>query len=245
MVLFQFWVLERFLITSRGGGALTGFSSSALADAGVLLLLERDLQQQQLPVQPRLRVQEGRSMPGFPQRLLPHGRKGKRETGSRGPGMGASLLKPRAVFPASHGTEGSRRTGSSSTPGCDEQQSCALPKGCGQRGLVSLRAGKKRKQMKGCSLQITESQNGRGWKGPLWVTQSNPLPKQGHPEQAAQELVQVGLEYLQRRRLHNLPGQPGPVLCHPQREEVLPHLQLELRVLQFVPVSPCPVAGHH
>ena len=26
----------------------------------------------------------------------------------------------------------------------------------------------------------TESQNGRGWKGPLWVTQSNPLPKQGH-----------------------------------------------------------------
>ena len=27
---------------------------------------------------------------------------------------------------------------------------------------------------------ITESQNGRGWKGPLWVTQSNPLPKQGH-----------------------------------------------------------------
>jgi len=35
-----------------------------------------------------------------------------------------------------------------------------------------------------------------------------PLPKQGHPEQAAQDLVQAGLEYLQRRRLHNLPGQP-------------------------------------
>jgi len=30
------------------------------------------------------------------------------------------------------------------------------------------------------SHRITESQNGRGWKGPLWVTQSNPLPKQGH-----------------------------------------------------------------
>ena len=28
------------------------------------------------------------------------------------------------------------------------------------------------------------------------------LPKQGHPEQAAQDLVQVGLEYLQRRRIH-------------------------------------------
>jgi len=57
-------------------------------------------------------------------------------------------------------------------------------------------------------LLVTESQNGGGWKGPLWVTQSNPLPKQGHPEQAAQDRVQAGLEYLQRRRLHSLPGQP-------------------------------------
>jgi len=45
------------------------------------------------------------------------------------------------------------------------------------------------------------------------------LPKQGHLQQAAQDLVQAGLEYLQRRRLHNLPGQPVPVLrfaklCH-------------------------------
>ena len=31
------------------------------------------------------------------------------------------------------------------------------------------------------------------------------LPKQGHLQQAAQHLVQAGLEYLQRRRLHNLP----------------------------------------
>ena len=70
----------------------------------------------------------------------------------------------------------------------------------------------------------TESQHGRGWKGPLWVIQSNPLPKQGHPEQAAQDLVQAGLEYLQRRRLHSLPEQPVPVLRHPQSEEVLPQL---------------------
>jgi len=54
-------------------------------------------------------------------------------------------------------------------------------------------------------------QNVRGWQGPLWVTQPNPLPKQGHPEQAAQDLVQVGLEHLQRRRLHSLPGQPVPL----------------------------------
>ena len=48
-----------------------------------------------------------------------------------------------------------------------------------------------------------------------------PLLKQEHLQQAAQDLVQAGLEYLQRRRLHNLPGQPVPVLRHPQREDLL------------------------
>ena len=72
-----------------------------------------------------------------------------------------------------------------------------------------------------------------------------PLPKQGHLEQGAQDLVQVDLEYLQRRRLHSLPGQPVPGLRHPQREEVLPHVHMELPMLQFVPIAPCPVAGHH
>ena len=68
----------------------------------------------------------------------------------------------------------------------------------------------------------------------LWGSPSpTPLPKQGHLQQAAQDLVQVGLEYLQKRRLHNLPGQPVPGLRHPQREEVLPHVQTELRVLQL------------
>ena len=71
------------------------------------------------------------------------------------------------------------------------------------------------------------------------------LPKQGHLQQAAQDRVQAGLEYLQRRRLHNLPGQPVPVLRQPQREEVLPHVQLECPMLQFVPTAPCPVAGYH
>jgi len=71
------------------------------------------------------------------------------------------------------------------------------------------------------------------------------LPKQGRLQQAAQDCIQVGLKYLQRRRLHNLPGQPVPVLRHPQSDEVLPHLQMELPMLQFVSVAPCPVAGHH
>ena len=73
----------------------------------------------------------------------------------------------------------------------------------------------------------------------------NPLPKQGHLQQAAQDLVQVGLEYLQRRKIHNLSGQLVPGLRHPQSKEVLPHAQVELPMLQFVPVTPCPVAGHH
>jgi len=78
-----------------------------------------------------------------------------------------------------------------------------------------------------------------GWSSPT------PLPKQGHLQQAAQDLVQVGLEYPQRRRIHNLPGQPVPGLYHPQSKLVLPHVQMELPLLQFVPVAPCPVAGHH
>jgi len=41
------------------------------------------------------------------------------------------------------------------------------------------------------------------------------LLKQGYPEQAAQDHVQVGFEYLQRRRLHSPSGQPGPGLRHP------------------------------
>jgi len=48
----------------------------------------------------------------------------------------------------------------------------------------------------------------------------SPLPKQGHQEQAAQDLVQAGLEYLQRR-IHNPSGQPVPVFLHPQSEEIL------------------------
>ena len=72
-----------------------------------------------------------------------------------------------------------------------------------------------------------------------------PLPKQGHLQQAAQNVIQVVFEYLQRSRIHNLSGRPVPVLRHPQSEEVLPHVQTELPLLQFVPIAPCPVARHH
>ena len=52
--------------------------------------------------------------------------------------------------------------------------------------------------------EIRYSQNHRmvGVGRDLWGSSSpTPLPKQGHLQQAAQDLVQVGLEYLQRRRI--------------------------------------------
>jgi len=76
---------------------------------------------------------------------------------------------------------------------------------------------------------FTESQNhrmvgvGRDLCGSSTPT---PLPKQGHLKQAAQELVQAGLEYLPRRRFHSLSGQPVPVLRHPQSDEDIPHVPL-------------------
>ena len=80
----------------------------------------------------------------------------------------------------------------------------------------------------------------------LWGSSSpTPLPKQGHLQQAAQDLVQAGFEYLQRRGLYNPSGQPLLVLHHPQSKEVLPHVQMELPMLQFVPVAPHLVTGHH
>ena len=71
----------------------------------------------------------------------------------------------------------------------------------------------------------------------LWRSPSpTPLPKQSHLQQAAQDLVQAGLEYLQRRRIHSPSGQPVPVLRHPQREEVLPYVQMELPIFSLCPL---------
>jgi len=112
--------------------------------------------------------------------------------------------------------------------------------------ITRVKRNSESKEVKGS--WITESQNHRMiGVGRDLCGSSSPtlLLKQGHLQQAAQELVQAGLQYLQRRRLHNLRGQPVPVLCHPQREEVLPHVQTELPLLQFVPIAPCPVAGHY
>jgi len=57
---------------------------------------------------------------------------------------------------------------------------------------------------------FTVSQNCRGWKGPQEI-KSSPLVTAGTLQQVAQVGIQMGLEYLQRRRLHRLSGQPVPV----------------------------------
>jgi len=81
--------------------------------------------------------------------------------------------------------------------------------------------------------RTTESQNCSGWKD-LQRSWSPTPCREGSIQQATQVGAKAGLEYLQRRRIHNLPGQPIPVLCHPQCEEVPLHIGAELPMLQFV-----------
>jgi len=66
------------------------------------------------------------------------------------------------------------------------------------------------------STYFTESQNHRTvGVGRDLCGSSSPtlLPKQGHLQQAAQDCVHAGLEYLQRRRLHNFPQQGSLFQC--------------------------------
>lgn len=57
-----------------------GSCGHVCVDAGVLLLPAWDLQQQQLPLQPRLCVTQSSRVSGFPQRLLPSRREGNQHT---------------------------------------------------------------------------------------------------------------------------------------------------------------------
>ena len=62
----------------------------------------------------------------------------------------------------------------------------------------------------------------------LWrSSHTTPLLDKVHPEQGTQERIQVDFECLQGRRLHNLSGQPVPLLCHPHRKEVFSHIEVE------------------
>lgn len=65
------------------------------------------------------------------------------------------------------------------------------------------------------------SQNPWGWKGHLEMAKAGSATA-GHTR------MYPGFECLQRRRLHDIPGLPVPVLCHPQCKELLPHVEVEL-----------------
>jgi len=77
-----------------------------------------------------------------------------------------------------------------------------------------------------CQL-FEESQNGRGWKGPLWVIWSNVQPPCWSRVTYSRLQRTLSRQVLNISR-EDLPGQPVPVLRHPQREEVLPHVQTEV-----------------
>jgi len=93
---------------------------------------------------------------------------------------------------------------------------------------------------------LTEPQSHRtaGVGKDLWRSSCpTPLQNQGHLKQVAQDHIQAGFKYLQRRRLHNHSGQPVTGHHHPQSEAALLDVQLELPMLQFVPIAPvshCP-----
>ena len=71
-----------------------------------------------------------------------------------------------------------------------------------------------------------------------------PLLKQGHPERVPQDCARTAFEYLHGGRLHDLSGQPVPVLGHPHSEKVFPDVQSEPPGFQFVPIASGPVTGH-
>jgi len=71
-----------------------------------------------------------------------------------------------------------------------------------------------------------------------------PLLKQGHLQQAAQDCVQVGLEYLQKKESTKSLGNLFQG-CVTLRMKKFFLSSDRIAMLQFVPVVPCPIAGHH
>jgi len=69
------------------------------------------------------------------------------------------------------------------------------------------------------------------------------LLKQIHLGLVAHNHTQTDFEDLQEERLHNITGQPVPLLGHPQTKKVFTDVQMAHTV--FVPTASGPVTGHH
>lgn len=77
-------------------------------------------------------------------------------------------------------------------------------------------------------VPITEPQNNRIVRvlSDLWRSHV-------HLQQVTQALNQVGFGCLQGGRFHDVPGQPVPLLCHPQCKTDFPPLEMELFCVLF------------
>ena len=75
--------------------------------------------------------------------------------------------------------------------------------------------------------------------------QVQPPAKASTLQQVTQVGIQIGLEYLQGRRIHNLPRQAVLMLCYPHCEEVPLYIGAELSMLKFMAISPCPIPTDH
>jgi len=73
----------------------------------------------------------------------------------------------------------------------------------------------------------------------LWVHLADPLLKQGHAEQGAQDHIQAAFGDLQGED-PTASGQSVPGLCHLHSMEMFPSAPMEPAVFQFVPTASCP-----
>lgn len=80
---------------------------------------------------------------------------------------------------------------------------------------------------------------------PLDIIWSNPLLKESHSKPRGYDHIQMTPDHLLEERLHNISGQPMPMLGHPINKTQLPDVQSEPLVFQCAPVASCPVTGHH
>lgn len=87
------------------------------------------------------------------------------------------------------------------------------------------------------NFRVTESQN--CWSKCLCRSPClTSLHKQDHVELVTQDQIQMASEYLQRRRLHNLPEQSVSVLYHPSSKFIFPIFNWNF--LQFTGISSLP-----
>lgn len=68
----------------------------------------------------------------------------------------------------------------------------------------------------------------------------SPMLKHGHLQEVAEDHIQLAFE-----DLHNLFGQPVSVLSHLHHKEVLPSVQWEPLMFQFLPTASCPNTRHN